>query len=85
MATALGFAIPMTALAGGTAHCGSYGRLYTMGTASGTEHYHWVEGFGSTDNVGTGYHQQVWGYLSGSFDWDVYGSGISGESGACVQ
>ncbi len=70
------------ALAGGTVNCGGAGQLYTTGKSTVSQ-YHWVDDFGSTGNLGSGTVQVYWGAHSGSYQWDVYGTGVYYESARC--
>lgn len=81
-AVLLTIAVPMAALAGGTVNCGSGNLLFTYGTAT-TSQYHWIDGLGSTGNLGPGSKSRNWGTQSGSKNWDVYGVGITSESANC--
>lgn len=72
----------MPAIAGGNVDCRGGGSLYTQGESIGQQ-YHWVDPFGHTPNLGAGYNQVYWGYFTGNFDWDVYGTGIISENAVC--
>ncbi len=79
----LAFATPAWAV-GGTAQCGSSGRMYTSGKANGwqdhtvsiTVHYYYQ---------GVQTRRTYWGYRSGSVGWTVIGNELQWGSGYCVQ
>lgn len=70
------------AAAGGTVSCGGAGQLYTFGKSTVSQ-YHWVDDLGSTGDLGAGSWQVYWGLRSGSYQWDVYGTGVYYESAHC--
>lgn len=74
---------PMTTLAGGSVNCSFYGRLYTFGNTTSTQH-HWVQDVGTTSSLGSGYKSHYWGYYSGWRNWDVYGVGVTAENASCI-
>ena len=74
--------VPTYALAGGFEACGCGGQMYTMGNSTNTQ-YHFVAPFGSTSNRGSGPEQIYWGLISGTHEWDVYGTGITYENAVC--
>lgn len=75
---------PAHVAAAGYEPCGAWGAMYTQGNSTDKQ-YHFVAPYGTTANRGSGYHQEFWGYISGTHEWDVWGVGVYSENAVCPQ